>query len=185
MGSLLNTFICIIHYSWANARGQLIILVISPCLYFYNYNSFYQEFILLNIFAFNLMQVVILNLILKNKELVRFLNFYNISNIVILTARLLFLYVFLLLHLVLFFTFSGNSIKNFFILNLLVLVFSAFKLVSWTLNRSAVITTIIFLFISQFILFLFTSSTIIIAFNILIIIILLALHRSRSHRRFT
>ena len=127
MGSLLNTFLCILHYSWANARGQVIILIVSPCLYFYNYNSLSQEFILLNILVFNLIQVVILNLSIKSNELIRFLNFYNVPDINFFSARFLFLYCFVLIHLVLFFVSTSITIKNFFIVNLMILVFIAFR----------------------------------------------------------
>ena len=115
MGSLLNTLMCVIHYSWANSRGQVIMLIISTCMYFYDYPTVYKEYILYNIFAINLMQILILNWSIKNNELVRFLNFYNVSDIIITTARLLFLYGFILVHLFLFVTFSGIRIKNFFI----------------------------------------------------------------------
>ena len=164
MGSLLNTLLCIIHYSWANARGQVIILIVSPCLYFYNYSSLSKEFILLNILVFNLIQVVMLNLTIKSNELVRFLNFYNVPDIIFFSARLLFLYCFVLIHLVLFFVSSSITIRNFFILNLMILVFIAFKLVSLTLNRKAVLTIFIFLFLFQIAVLLLISLTIIITY---------------------
>lgn len=184
MGSLLNTLMCTIHYSWANARGQVIILLLSPCLYFFNYPSFCKEFILLNIFAFSIMQVVILSISIKNVELVRFLNFYNVSDIVILKARILFLYIFLLVHLLVFFTFSSNTIETFFILNLLILVFFVFRLVAWTMNKHAFIKTFIFLLISQVVVLLFTNSTIIITYNILTMLTMLSQYRSRSQKKF-
>jgi hypothetical protein len=184
MGSLLNTLLCIIHYSWANSKGQLIILLISPSLYFYNYNNSYREFLLLNIFAINLIQIVILNWSIKSNELVRFLNFNNVSDFVILSSQLLFLYFFLLVHLLLFLTISSTKVKGFFVLNLLILVYIAFRLVSWTLNRRITITTFIFLLISQIAVWLFANSNLIIVLNILLLIIILGLYRLKSDKNY-
>jgi hypothetical protein len=184
MGSVLNTLMCLVYYSWANSRGQIIILVLSPLLYFFNYTSLYKEFILINILAFNFIQIVILNLSIKNDELVRFLNFYNISNDVISTTRLLFLYGFLLLHLLVFFINSNNTIKNFFILNLTILVFIALRLVSLTLNRNVVIIIFISSFLAQIAVLLFISSEIDIFFKILLLA-LFGLYKLRSQPRYT
>lgn len=185
MGSLLNTLMCVIHYSWANSRGQVIMLIISTCMYFYDYPTVYKEYILYNIFAINLMQVLILNWSIKNNELVRFLNFYNVSDIIITTARLLFLYGFILVHLFLFVTFSGIRIKNFFIMNLFALVFFGFKLVSYTLDRRTTITIIIFLITSQIAVIFLTNTVIIIAFNIVLVLTMMGLYRLRTKNRLT
>ncbi len=185
MGSLLNTIRLMIHFSWVDSKGPITILIISSGLYCYNYNASYKQFVLLNIFALNLLQLVILNRSLKSNELIDFLNFYNVECIIILISRILFLYVFLILHLTLLFGFSHIDLSNFFILNLLILVFIGFRIGSWSLKQSVKIGISIFLLISQIAIILFTKKPVVVAYNITLLLVSLSLLKYRSIDRLT
>ena len=183
MGYLLNALTCLIHYSWANSRSQLVILSISLCLYFYNYDIAYKEFILANILLFNLIQIIILNGSINNPELVRFLTFYNISNTTILTARLLVFYVFILSHSALFFLFSRNSLKNFITLNLLFLVIGSFKIYLLGVKSYVFVLTIIFLCVSQIAILFYLGSSLLIILDIVLILVLLGTTKFRFQNK--
>jgi hypothetical protein len=183
MGSLLNALICLIHYSWANSRSQIVILGISLCFYFYNYDAAYKEFVLANIFLFNLIQIIILNESIRNPELVRFLTFYNISNTTILVAKLLVFYVFILSHSALFFLFSRNSLTDFIILNLLFFVIGSLKIYLLDVKRYVFVLAIILLCTSQITILLFLGSSLLIILDFVLILVLLGTNKFRFQNK--
>jgi hypothetical protein len=183
MGPLLNSLVCVIHYSWANSRGQILLLSISPCLYFYNYDPTYKEFILSSIFVVNLIQILILNGSIRSQELIMFLSFYNITHTTILVTRLLILYFFLFSHLALFFVLSNNLFKYFLILISFILVIGSLKIISLGQNRNVIILTFLLICLSEILILVFISQTMVIILNILLILALLGTYRIKFQNR--
>jgi len=184
MGSILNTISIITLYSWIRSRGALVVLLGSPCFYFFNYDSQIKDYFLLNIFVINIIQIIKLNRIIKCDELIRFLNFYNVSDISIFIARFLFLFCFFLLHMFLFFTSKEFSFLIYLILNLIILVLVSFKLFSWNLKRNLSLIGFVVLIVSQIAILSYANSSINICSNIILIFSFLGFLRLNYQNKY-
>ena len=181
MESILNTILFFLHYLWANSRGQLLILIISTVLYLFKYDSYYQKFFLFNLFAFNFIQIFILNGRVKSKESNNFLNFFNVTEIKIFISRFIFLYGIFFVHSLLYFISSRFSLEHYLLLNISVLNVVLLKLIFWKANKSFLFVLISFFCIQITILFL-CKINFLQMFNSILLALLLSLNIFKSKR---